>query len=64
MIYTIDVHSFYDKFYNEIENLRINLQDNWILWIESIDQDIKTYYSWLAYEHKVYEIYSLINEDF
>ena len=64
MIYTTDVHKFYDKFYNEIEDLRICLQDDWILWIESIDQDIKTYYSWLAYEHKVYEIYSLINEDF
>ena len=64
MIYTTDVHNFYDKFYNEIEDLKINLQDEWILPIELIDQDIKTYYSWLAYEHKAYEIYSLIYEDF
>lgn len=63
MIRTVDVHKFYDKFYDEIEDLRLELQDEWILWTEHIDQDLKTYYSWLAYEHISYNIYNQIWED-
>ena len=64
MIRTVDVHKFYDKFYNEIEDLRIELEDEWILWNESIgNNDTKTYYSWLSYEHIAYNIYNQIWED-
>jgi len=27
MIRTVDIHKFYDKFYNEIEELRVELED-------------------------------------
>ena len=63
MIRTVDVYKFYDKHYEEIENIRLELQEEWILWNESIDQDLKTFYSWLSYEHIAYSIYNQIWEE-
>ena len=63
MIRTVDVHNFFDKHYEEIENIRLELQEEWILWNEPIDQDLKTFYSWLSYEHIAYSIYNQIWEE-
>ncbi len=58
MIYYYDTHRFYDKFYDTIEDIRLELQEEWILWNEPIDSDLKNYYAWLAYEHVAYNIYN------
>ena len=58
MIYYYDTHKFYDKHYDEIEDIRLELQEEWILWNEPIDSDLKNYYAWLAYEHVAYNIYN------
>ena len=63
MIRYSDTHKFYDKHYDEIENIRLELQEEWILWNEPIDQDLKNYLAWLAYEHIAYNIYNQIWED-
>lgn len=55
LIYYSDTHKFYDKHYNEIEDIRSELQDEWIL--SSIpDSDLKNYFAWLSFEHRAYEI--------
>jgi len=61
MIYYTDTHTFYDKFYNEIEDIRLELQEEWIIWNEPIDSDLKNYYAWLAYEHVAYNIYNQLD---
>ena len=58
MIYYTDTHKFYDTHYDEIEDIRLELQDEWILWNEPIDSDIKNHYAWLAHEHVTYSIYN------
>ena len=63
MIRYSDTHKFYDKHYEEIENIRLELQEEWILWNEPIDQDLKNYLAWLAYEHIAYNIYNQIWEE-
>lgn len=61
MIYYVDTHKFYDKHYNEIEDIRFELQD---LWIENnnIDSDLKNYYAWLSFEHVAFKIYDQLGE--
>ena len=63
MIRYSDTHKFYDKHYNEIEDIRLELQDEWILSNQPIDQDLKNYLAWLAYEHIAYNIYNQIREE-
>ena len=58
LIYYTDTHKFYDQHYNEIEDIRYELQEEWILSNEFIQSDIKNYYSWLAFEHVAYRIYN------
>ena len=61
MIYYTDTHKFYDTHYNEIEDIRLELQEEWIIWNKPIDSDIKNYYSWLAFEKVTYDIYYKLN---
>jgi len=58
MIYYTDTHKFYDTHYDEIEDIRLKLQEEWVIWHEPIDGDLKNYYAWLAFEHVAYNIYS------
>ena len=62
LIYYKDTHTFYDKHYNEIENIRHQLKEEWI--IENVpDWDLKNHYAWLAFEHVAYNIYNQLQED-
>ena len=63
MIRYNDTHKFYDKHYDEIEDIRLELQEEWILWNNLIDQDLKNYLAWLSYEHIAYSIYNQIWEE-
>ena len=63
MIRYSDTHKFYDKHYDEIEDIRLELQDEWILLNEHIEYDLKTFYAWLTYEHIAYNIYNQIWEE-
>lgn len=51
-----DTHKFYDKYYNEIEDIRYELQEEWIL--PQVQSDLKNHYAWLSFEHRAYEVYN------
>ncbi len=55
LIYTTDVHTFFDRYYDEIEELREEYQENTGLSL-SIQGDLKTYLSWFAFEEVSYKI--------
>jgi hypothetical protein len=61
MIYYTDTHKFYDRHYDEIEDIRFEFQDQRIE-IQEIDSDLKNYYAWLSFEHTAYNIYNKIEE--
>ena len=56
LIYYVDTHKFYDKHYEEIEDIRYELQEQWIVTTD-IQSDLKNYYAWLSFEHRAYEVY-------
>lgn len=56
MIYYKDTHAFYDKHYNEIEDIRYEFEISGVN-IDLKDQDLKNYFAWLAFEHRAYELY-------
>jgi hypothetical protein len=54
-----DTHAFYDRFYDEIEDIRLDLQDAWVL--EKLpDWDLKNFFAWLSFEEVAYRIYNEI----
>src|SRR5690606_39004733 len=51
LIYTVDTHIFFDKYYEEIEDLRIELLEQGIDVLSYIgDNDLKNHMAWIAYE--------------
>ena len=56
LIYYKDTHAFYDTHYNEIEDIRWELEAEGVE-IDITDQDLKNYFAWLAFEHVAYKIY-------
>ena len=62
MIRYSDTHKFYNKFYDEIEDIRFELQEQGILENNFIDSDLKNYLAWLAFEHVAYNIYNQLEE--
>lgn len=60
LIYTKDTHAFFDRYYNEIEDLRVNLLDEGIDVLSYIkDSDLKNHMAWMVYEEVVRK---LLNE--
>ncbi len=65
LIYYKDTHKFFDKHYDEIEEIRNELQDEWIMPNDFPKGDLKNDFAWMSYEHRAYELYSeLENEGF
>jgi len=62
MIRTKDTHAFYDKYYDEIEDIRYELTDQWILENNFIEGDLKNYFAWLSFEHVAYNIYNQLED--
>lgn len=58
LIYYHDTHSFYDKYYNEIEELRIDFEQSTGLPLQ-INGDLKNALAWFAFEETAYQ---LVNE--
>ena len=61
LIYYKDTHAFYDRYYNEIEDIRWELEAEGVE-INLKDQDLKNYLAWLAFEHVAYKIYYQFEE--
>ena len=58
LIYYNDTHTFYDKHYEEIEELRTEYESSTGEPLE-INNDLKNYLAWFAFEQIAYE---LVNE--
>jgi len=52
-----DTHEFYDKHYDEIEELRAELEDQGIPINIPTHSDLKNFLAWLSYEEKARELY-------
>lgn len=61
MIYYRDTHQFYDDHYNEIENIRYDLEENLgePLWVKG---DLKNFFAWLAFEQTAIKLAGEIDE--
>lgn len=55
LIYYQDTHTFYDTHYNEIEEIRNELQESVGLSLPH-NTDLKNYLAWLGFEHTLYSI--------
>lgn len=56
LIYYTDTHTFYDNNYNDIENLRIEYEQELGESITPKDTDLKNWFSWFAYEETARQI--------
>jgi hypothetical protein len=55
LVYYEDTHKFYEKFYNEIEELRIDHEENIGEPIE-INGDLKNFFAWFGFEQTASKI--------
>lgn len=60
LIYYKDTYEFFEKHYEEIEQMRSDLIDEWIEVMIPSWEDLKNYLSWLSFEEKAREIYRQI----
>lgn len=56
LVYYFDTHTFYDNHYQEIEDLRIGLEESLGLSIPVGDQDYKNTMAWLAFKETARKI--------
>lgn len=60
LIYYKDTHAFYDRHYNEIEELREELESSFGEALQ-IKSDLKNYFAWLAFEETARKIAEDLN---
>ena len=56
LIYYNDTHAFYDKYYDEIEDIRCQLANDGIEVNFPECSDMKNFFAWLSFEQKAYEL--------
>jgi hypothetical protein len=57
MIRYADTQKFFDEHYDEIQDIRDELQDQWIPVTIPTHTDLKNFLAWLSFEEKAREIY-------
>lgn len=55
LIYYVDTHAFYDKYYDEIEDLRYETEESQGLPI-TIRGDLKNFFAWFGFEETAYQL--------
>ncbi len=63
LIYYKDTHEFYDKHYDEIEDIRSQLADDGIEVNIPQCTDLKNFYAWLSFEQRAYELNNTLEMD-
>ena len=58
LIYYKDTHEFFDKHYNEIEDIRMELQEDGVLEKLPKGNDLKNFMAWMSFEHRASELYN------
>ncbi len=56
LIYYVDTHAFYDKHYEDIEDLRYEMAQELGELNPPKDQDLKNWFAWFAYEETARQI--------
>lgn len=57
LIYYQDTHEFYEKHYNEIEEIRDELVEQGMEICLPSQSDLKNFFAWLSFEERAREIY-------
>jgi len=60
LIYYKDTHDFFDTHYEEIESLRFNFQEEWLLQ-EYPESDYKNWFSWFCFEEVARKVANDLN---
>ena len=55
LIYYKETNAFYDKYYNEIEELRVDLEEETGESLK-VEGDLKNWYAWMAFEETARQI--------
>ena len=63
LIYYADTHSFFDRHYGEIEELRLTAENELGAAINPGDQDLKNFYAWFAFEQVALAVASELDLD-
>jgi DNA-binding ferritin-like protein len=58
-----DTHKFFEEHYDEIQEIRDELQDSWVDVKIPTNTDLKNFLAWLSFEEKAYEIYNQLEMD-
>lgn len=62
MIRYTDTHKFFNKHYDEIEDLRYELDEQWIELNIPTQSDLKNFFAWLSFEEKARELYDELEQ--
>jgi DNA-binding ferritin-like protein len=57
MIRYTDTHKFFDEHYDEIQDIRDELEEQWLEVKIPTHTDLKNFLAWLSFEEKAREIY-------
>jgi len=63
LIYYKDTYEFFDKHFQEIEDIRCQLESDGIEVNIPQCSDLKNFYAWLSFEQRAYEIYNDLEMD-
>jgi len=63
LIYYKDTHEFYEKHYDEIEDIRCQLASDGIDVTFPDCSDLKNFFAWLSFEQRAYEIHNDLERD-
>jgi DNA-binding ferritin-like protein len=58
-----DTHKFFDEHYDEIQEIREELHDQWVPVEIPTHTDLKNFLSWLSFEERAREIYYSLEMD-
>ncbi len=64
MIYYADTHTFFDTYYEEIEELRIEYENSTGIPVNIQDSDLKNTLAWFAFDQVAYQIANKLELDF
>ena len=62
LIYYHETHAFFDTHYHEIEEIRLQVQEE-IGLVLNIEGDLKNHLAWFAFEQRAYQLYSAWNDE-
>ncbi len=63
LIYYKDTHEFFERHYEEIEEIRAELEEQWLEIKIPSNSDLKNFLAWLGFEERARELYDELELD-